>query len=121
MPALRTLRRQVLRVSQDRKQLIGLDGRPIPIRSPHSALNALLQSCGSILTKKSTTLMHARFKNVQQVAHIHDEIQLECEEKIAKYVGVIAVKSIKDAGEYFNLRCALDGEYKIGKTWADTH
>ena len=39
----------------------------------------------------------------------------------ADEVGKLAVQSIKDAGSYFNFRCPLDAEFKIGKTWADTH
>lgn len=135
MPALRSLRSRVIEVAKHKEFLRAIDGRPIPIRSQHSSLNALLQSCGSILTKKSTILMHKSFKvgpfldgsfscgtdNVKQVAHIHDEIQIECEERLGDYVGQIAVRSIKEAGEFFELKCPLDGEYKIGKTWADTH
>lgn len=29
--------------------------------------------------------------------------------------------SIVDAGEFFKFRCPLDGEYKIGSNWAETH
>ena len=128
MPALRTLRHQVMRVAKVRKHLFGLDGRPIPIRSTHSSLNALLQSCGSIVTKKATTFMHQNFKNtsyacrtIKQVAHIHDEIQFECDEAISDDVGFAAIRSIRDSGEFFNLRCPLDGQYKVGKSWAETH
>ena len=32
-----------------------------------------------------------------------------------------AVKSIIEAGEHFNLRCPMDGEYKIGGDWSETH
>lgn len=35
--------------------------------------------------------------------------------------GELAVKSIRKAGEMLNLRCALDAEYKIGRSWAETH
>ena len=49
------------------------------------------------------------------VAHIHDELQLQCKSNYANEVGAIAVQSIKDAGTYFNLRCPLDAEFKIGK------
>ena len=135
MPALRTLRRQVQRVAKSRKYLLALDGRPIPVRSAHSSLNALLQSCGSILTKKATTLIHRQISiwaqgndildkahhHIKQVAHIHDEIQFECNEFMGDTVGVAAVDSIERAGKFFDLRCPLDGQYKVGKTWADTH
>jgi len=33
----------------------------------------------------------------------------------------LMVESIKAAGVAFNMRCPLDGEYKIGMSWADTH
>ncbi len=35
--------------------------------------------------------------------------------------GELAVKSIVKAGEYLNLRCPLDAEYKLGRNWAETH
>jgi hypothetical protein len=31
------------------------------------------------------------------------------------------VECLKAAGMEFNLRCPLDGEYKVGTTWAETH
>ncbi len=129
MPALRTLRRQVMKVAKSRKELYGLDGRPIPVRSAHSSLNALLQSCGSIVTKKATTIIHRVYLRrwisenlyAKQVAHIHDEIQFECAENLGDDLGFLAVQSIKEAGEFFDLRCPLDGQYKIGSSWAATH
>jgi len=36
-------------------------------------------------------------------------------------VGSLAVTSIIESGEHFNLRCPLDGEYKIGDNWSETH
>jgi len=36
-------------------------------------------------------------------------------------LGKIQVQSIRDAGLAFNLNCPLDGEYKIGGNWAETH
>ena len=55
------------------------------------------------------------------VANIHDEMQLQCNEDITEYVGQKAVQSIQNTKEFFNFRCELDGEYKIGNNWADTH
>ena len=57
----------------------------------------------------------------QFVANIHDEWQIECSEVDADLVGDLAVSSIKEAGKLLKLRCPLDGEYKKGKTWANTH
>jgi hypothetical protein len=33
----------------------------------------------------------------------------------------MAVESIIEAGEFYNLRCPLDGEYKVGRNWSETH
>jgi len=31
------------------------------------------------------------------------------------------VNAIRKAGDYFGFRCPLDGEYKVGNNWAETH
>jgi len=33
----------------------------------------------------------------------------------------MAVSSIQEAGLYFNFRLPLDGEFKVGANWAETH
>jgi DNA polymerase I-like protein with 3'-5' exonuclease and polymerase domains len=55
------------------------------------------------------------------VVNCHDEFQLECSPEVAELVGQAGVDSIRQAGEFYNLRCPLTGEYKLGKTWRDTH
>jgi DNA polymerase I-like protein with 3'-5' exonuclease and polymerase domains len=55
------------------------------------------------------------------VAHIHDEMQIEARADIAEEVGKVCVESIRAAGRSFNFRCPLDGEYRIGPNWAETH
>jgi DNA polymerase I-like protein with 3'-5' exonuclease and polymerase domains len=52
---------------------------------------------------------------------VHDEAQLECARDIADDVGKAFKQSIIEAGEHFKLRCPLDGEYKIGNNWRETH
>jgi DNA polymerase I-like protein with 3'-5' exonuclease and polymerase domains len=59
--------------------------------------------------------------NANFVANVHDEWQIECSQDDADAVGKLAVSSIKEAGEVLGLRCPLDGEYKKGTTWAQTH
>lgn len=127
-PAIAELKAQVEHVAKKRKYLIGLDGRHLKIRSLHSALNTLLQSAGAVIMKKALVILD---DNLQQhltpgedyefVANIHDEWQIECKPEYAEFVGKSAVEAIKLAGIHFNFRCPLDGEYKIGKTWAETH
>ena len=55
------------------------------------------------------------------VANIHDEWQIEVKESQAEFTGELAVATIVKAGEHFNLRCPMDGEYKIGDNWSETH
>lgn len=116
-------------VIEKRKYLKGLDGRRLKIRSKHSALNMLLQSAGSILTKKATVLFWDKltsngFKfgsDVAQVAHVHDEWQCLVREGLEETVGEISVQAIKDAGVFFNLNLPMDGDWKVGNNWAETH
>ena len=55
------------------------------------------------------------------VANIHDEWQMEVREDLSENVGKMAVDCIIKAGEYYNLRCPMDGEYKVGRDWSETH
>lgn len=117
----------VERVVETKGKLTALDGRQIPVRSKHSAVNFLLQSCGSILVKTSTVLLHSRIdwnewnNKVNMVAHIHDEMQFQVQEDLADELGKAAIKSIQEAGFIYNFNCPLDGEYKVGNSWAETH
>lgn len=123
-PALKSLRERVTLASK-RGYLIGLDGRRIWVRSEHSALNTLLQGAGAIIMKKALVLLdnYAILKGIDYkiIGNIHDEIQSEVHEKDAKVFGEIAVRAIKEAGEEFKLNCPLDGQYKVGETWQQTH
>jgi DNA polymerase I len=105
--------------------LRGLDGRHIIIRSEHAALNTLLQGAGAIVMKKALVILHNKLKrgiiDASFCANVHDEWQIEVDEKQAELVGKMAVESIEEAGKHFNLRCPLTGEYNVGNTWKDTH
>ena len=103
----------------------GLDGRRIWVRSEHAALNSLLQGAGAIVMKKALVIFYDKIKtnkwNVKLVANVHDEFQFECPKEIAEEAGKAARMSIIEAGEHYKLRCPLDGEYKIGANWRQTH
>jgi len=124
LPSLKTLKDKVQQAAR-RGFLKGLDGRKIYIRSEHAALNSLLQGGGAIVMKKGLAILANRLKlsstPYKFVANIHDEWQIEVSECRANKVGQLAVQSIIDAGKHFNMRCPLDGEYKIGGDWSETH
>ena len=103
----------------------GLDGRKVWVRYEHAALNSLLQSAGAIVMKKALWIFHDKVKAnkwpVKIVANVHDEFQIETKEEFAVIVGEAAKQSIIEAGVHFKLRCPLDGDYKHGRSWRETH
>ena len=123
-PSLKHLRDKVS-VYASKGFVPGLDGRKIWVRSEHAALNSLLQGAGAVVMKKALVIFNDRIKahawDVKIVANVHDEIQFECSPDIAEEAGKACVQSIRDAGVAFKLRCPLDGEYKIGRNWKETH
>ena len=72
------------------------------------------------LTKQDEYVISKRIK-AYPVVNVHDEFQYEVEQERADEFGRLAVQSIIDAGNKLNLRCKLDGEYKIGNNWSETH
>jgi DNA polymerase I-like protein with 3'-5' exonuclease and polymerase domains len=124
LPTFKTLKEKVQGAAR-RGYLMGIDGRKIYIRHEHAALNSLLQGGGAIVMKKALVILANRLElsstAFKFVANIHDEWQIEVAECRAHKVGELAVQSIIDAGEHFNMRCPLDGEYKIGGDWTLNH
>ena len=121
LPSFRTLRDQVTRAA-GRGYLKGLDGRKIFVRSEHAALNTLLQGAGAVVMKQALVLYDQELNcDAYFVANVHDEWQLEAHESCAIEVGELGVDCIRRAGEVFELACPLDGEYKIGANWSETH
>jgi DNA polymerase-1 len=123
-PKLKQLMEKVQKVAAQ-GYVPGLDGRRIVVRSEHAALNTLLQGCGAIIAKQWCIEAHTVFKAkripVKQVAFVHDEIQIETEEKYGEDVAAIMVQSAAKAGTTLGFRCPVDAESKIGKNWFDTH
>jgi DNA polymerase-1 len=129
LPALAKLKDNIAKIAEEDGFLPGLDGRRLAVRSKHAALNTLLQSAGALLVKKATVILHEKLadrgyvwgKDFAQLAHIHDEIQLQARPEIANEIGTLAVESFKEAGEFFKFRIPITGEFKIGNNWAETH
>ena len=124
LPALKTLRDRVQQAA-NRGFLKGIDGRKIYVRSPHAALNTLLQGSGAIVMKQAMINLYELIKlntfDAKFVANIHDEWQLEVKESQSDCVGRVGVESIEKVTEQFNMRCNLTGQYKIGGNWSETH
>ena len=124
LPAFKHLKERVSRAAK-RGFIKGLDGRAIYVRSEHAALNTTLQGAGAVVMKVALTLFDQKIKekgyDAKFVCNVHDEWQMEVAEDQADDVGKLGVAAIRDAGDYLNLRCPLDGEYKTGVAWHETH
>ncbi len=125
VPALAKLKEKIAVNLRNKGSLPGLDGRRLFIRSEHAALNTLLQGAGAVVMKKALVIFDKYIKlhelDAHFVANVHDEWQLEVKEEEAELVGQLGVKAIIEAGKALRLNCPLDGEYKVGDNWKQTH
>lgn len=132
LPALGKLIKAVKAAAKEKRFLKGLDGRSIHIRSLHSCLNALLQGAGALVCKywlivleeklQALGLKHGWDGDYAFCAWSHDECQVACRtQEVADLIAKVAPEMVTVAGEFFNFRCRLNGESKVGLTWADTH
>lgn len=102
--------------------LTGLDGRKLPCRSKHSALNVLLQSAGAVIMKKALVLFVKKARHPFEMhGNIHDEVQFSCEPQHADSLGQCFVDALEAAGKELNFNCPLTGEYSVGDNWSETH
>lgn len=124
MPALKRVRDSVTKAAS-KKLIRGIDGRLLHIRSPHSALNTLIQGAGAIVCKLWLINMIKRINrtgvDAKLVASIHDEYQFEVLNKDINKFGQITKDAMKDTEKQLQMKCPLDSEWKVGKTWAETH
>ena len=104
---------------------VGLDGRKVPLKSAHFGMSSYLQAGEAVIMKRAMVESYKKIKELGldafQVAVVHDEMQWDCAEDCAETVGEILRQNIIDAGAYYKLRCPLDGEYRIGNNWLETH
>ena len=125
LPALKYLKDAVSKAADERGWVKGLDGRIIPIRHSHAALNTLLQSAGAIICKTWYVFIARAIKkanlDAQIVAFIHDEVQLVVKKGQEDATGRLIQQCMRDVEQHFRFRCRLDSEYKYGSNWADTH
>jgi DNA polymerase-1 len=115
-----------------------IDGRRLMTRSKHSLVNTLFQSCGAIAMDYSAMFMdkwlgglklddegypcyHYKGHVLYRVLFQHDEFGWDCPPEVAEEIGRMGCKSITAAGKYLKMRVPLLGDFKIGRTWRDTH
>jgi len=115
------------RNTQDAKRgyFKGLDGRKLPIKSAHFALSSYLQGGEAVIMKAAYIEWYNKILkqklDAKGVAIVHDEFQIDSLKSDAKEVSKIVVQSIRNTTKTFKLNCPMDGESKLGLTWAGTH
>lgn len=129
VPALRKLKEHLAKTLQENNWLRGLDKRILYCRSDFKALNVLLQSAGALIMKQVVINIHTDMDELgyvhgvdwQQAAMIHDEVQLACKPELTDTLKSVALNAFPKAQHFFNFRCPIDGDAKVGYTWFDTH
>jgi DNA polymerase-1 len=103
------------------------DGTPILVPSPHMVIPYLLQGDESRLMKKALILLDEELRQARisqfclKVADIHDEWQWKVKDEYVEQFIHLALPCFNRAGAFFKYLIPIDGDAKVGKTWACTH
>ena len=130
VPALRKLKQLIDETIGLRGYLIGLDRRTLHCRSAFKGLNVLLQASGAAIMKQVVVNTHNNIeqnlglvhgKDWEQLLFVHDEIQVACNPQHTELIKEQALAAFPQAQQFFGFRCPIEGDAKVGCTWADTH
>lgn len=127
IPELQRLKKVDIPVYAKAGGFTGLDGRFVRCTSEHLMLAGMLQSGEAIVMKHANVswYRHARLAGIRfkQVNFVHDEWQTVVygDEADAHRMGKLQAMAINQAGVDLDVRCRLDGSYKVGQNWKETH
>ena len=127
------IRKVITKNLKGKDWLKGLDGRRVPIRSPHSALNAVIQNYEAVLCKTWLVTAYDRLLDAGFtwgwdgdfvfVGFIHDEQQIAVKDigdNVVRASELIA-QSARDSGIPYKFKVRLDCDVTVGNNWAETH
>lgn len=137
-PAIKKLTDAVKKRAGARGYVYDLDQKKLFIRSTHSALNMVLQSCGAILMKywlvevdeelqergyeHSDDVLHTdREHDYEFVLNVHDEAQTEVKAELADEVAEVKAETFSYVGKQVKMNIQIDGEADVGDSWKETH
>jgi|CXWL01.1.fsa_nt_gi hypothetical protein len=127
-PGLARLRKDIIPADARRGYFKSFDGRLVVCESEHLMMAGYLQTGEACVMKTANVLWRKELDREQsryiQRNFVHDEWQTEScssDRRDAERIGEVQRRSIRTAGESFNLRCPMDGDTRIGKNWYDTH
>jgi len=129
IPGLKKLKLETIPRIASRGYFLGLDGRKVLVPSQHKTLAGMLQAGEAVVMKHATRIWREQLKSeglmhrVKLCTWPHDEWQTEAQgtKDFAVYIGEVQCKAIEQAGVELDLFCPLAGQYKVGKTWEETH
>lgn len=132
MPSLDKAIKEIKREKQrHRGTIAGLDGRRLYVRSDHAALNLRLQSDGALIAKKWLLIIddlfyeegweHGVEADYAFCSWSHDEAQIAVRDELADRAAQLMEAAAPMAGDYFNFKCPVAAEAKVGMNWAVTH
>lgn len=131
IPALDMVIKDATAIANDKGYVYSIDGRKTYVKSPHKALNCLLQSSGSIFVKKWICIFYQKllakvgepgWDNLwTPCSYSHDDVVLAVREERVDEVRELLLSSIQETGEVMGLRIRMDGEAIVGNTWKEVH
>ena len=122
---LKSLKDDVTNQAKRYKGVVLLDGRRVPVRSQHAALNTLLQGSGAMVCKQwLVNTYHAKNElcpRAKILAWVHDEIQSSVlPEDVDTYKSILITEANK-VQQQFDIKVPIDAEAMTGNNWKETH
>jgi len=127
VPGFRLLIKNLQASLQKTGRIVLCDGTPILVPSDHMVIPYLLQGDESRLMKQALIftdriiLKNKWQKHVWKVADIHDEWQYVADMGLTEEFVEAALPCFVEAGNSFDYLIKIEGDAKVGKTWAETH
>ncbi len=129
MTGIKELIKDCATQSKEKGTITAIDGRELYSRSPHSALNLLLQGSAGVIAKQWAVNFHKLAAEAglvygtdwYQSAFIHDEYQCPAIKDKATQLGDIIVNGCSMIQEQFDMNLVIAADYSIGPSWAETH
>lgn len=111
---------------QNKGRLKCIDGGYVNCPGRHAAFNYRCQPGEAVVMKKAGVYFWKESRRLGLdapfVGFVHDEFINDCvDEKTAKEAGVLSDECLRNAGEHFNLRVPMGGNWAVGSNWAEVH
>jgi len=124
-PFLRDFIDNMTAISNKQGFLIGLDGRPVYVGSPHKSLNYLIQSAEAIVMKATVIWIHKRFKekgiDYTPCLFYHDEDTYTVREDQTETASRIIKTAFKLAPRDFGVDIMTCGDCKVDSNYYLVH